>query len=76
MLEEIIDKNIRKIKREIKKRNTDKWQNSWRDTGGCRDTNSYFWFHCGEKENFDGKLDALLNLKNDINFAKKEKNKK
>lgn len=71
MLEKIIDKNVRKLRREIKKRNTDEWQKIWRDDGGCKDTNGYFWNCCGEQQKYEGKLDALLELKKQIKFVKR-----
>lgn len=70
MLEKILDKNITKLRREIKRRNTDEWLDAKSDSG--IDDNAYFWFHCGEKEKYDGKLDALLDLKKQIKFAKSE----
>ncbi len=69
MLEKILDKNIRRLRREITKRDSDEWQIIWRDSSGCRDTNGYFWNHCGEREEYRGKLDALLELKKQIKVA-------
>lgn len=69
-----INRNIRNLSKVINFRDHDmKWQNEWKEDG-VKDRNMYFWFHCGEREKYEGKMESLIELRDSFKkpkFAKR-----
>jgi len=63
-MKDLLNRNIRKIRKELKDKNQDEWLKKERVGEG--DTNEYFWFHNGEEKFVEGKLEALIKLREQI----------